>query len=38
LHASRLCFAHPVSGAAVVIEAPLAPDLAVVLERLGPPR
>ena len=38
LHASRLCFAHPLTGAAVVIEAPLAPDLAVVLERLGTPR
>ncbi len=34
LHATRLCFAHPVSGAAIRIEAPLAPDLAVVLARL----
>jgi len=37
LHATRLCFMHPLSGARVVIEAPLAPDLAVVLERLGSP-
>ena len=35
LHVTRLCFAHPLSGAPVVIEAPLAPDLAAVLERLG---
>ena len=35
LHVTRLCFAHPKSGVPVVIEAPLAPDLALVLERLG---
>jgi hypothetical protein len=35
LHVTRLCFAHPLSGAPVVIEAPLAPDLAAVVERLG---
>ncbi len=35
LHATRLCFPHPVSGAPVQIEAPLAPDLAAVLARLG---
>jgi 23S rRNA pseudouridine1911/1915/1917 synthase len=34
LHASRLSFTHPVSGDALSFEAPLAPDLADVLERL----
>jgi 23S rRNA (uracil1939-C5)-methyltransferase len=37
LHVASVRFAHPVSGAPVTVEAPLAPDLAVVLERLGPP-
>lgn len=37
LHAAHVGFAHPASGAPVRIEAPLAPDLAAVLERLGPP-
>jgi 23S rRNA (uracil1939-C5)-methyltransferase len=37
LHVARVAFAHPVSGAPVVIEAPLAPDLVAVLERLAAP-
>ncbi len=35
LHVASVRFAHPTSGAPVVCEAPLAPDLASVLERLG---
>ena len=35
LHVASVRFAHPTSGAAVACEAPLAPDLASVLERLG---
>jgi 23S rRNA (uracil1939-C5)-methyltransferase len=35
LHVASVRFTHPVSGAPVRIEAPLAPDLAAVLERLG---
>jgi len=35
LHVLSTRFAHPTSGAAVGCEAPLAPDLASVLERLG---
>ena len=34
LHAARLAFVHPVTGAPVVIECPLAPDLAAYLETL----
>lgn len=34
LHASRLTFAHPADGRAVAFEAPLAADLAAVLEEL----
>jgi 23S rRNA pseudouridine1911/1915/1917 synthase len=33
LHAARLAFAHPVTGAAVDVESPLPPDLAEALER-----
>jgi len=36
LHVASLRFAHPVSAAPVSVEAPLAPDLASVLERLEP--
>jgi 23S rRNA pseudouridine955/2504/2580 synthase len=35
LHAHRICFVHPLDGSDVVIEAPLAPDLAAFLGRLG---
>ena len=35
LHAQRLAFTHPVSGERVAFEAPLPPDLAGCLERLG---
>jgi 23S rRNA (uracil1939-C5)-methyltransferase len=35
LHLARVSFVHPQSGARVTIEAPLAPDLASVLARLG---
>ena len=34
LHAARLAFVHPITGAPVVIECPLAPDLAAYLETL----
>jgi 23S rRNA pseudouridine955/2504/2580 synthase len=34
LHAARLAFAHPATGAPVAIEAPLPPDLTGFLERL----
>lgn len=34
LHAARLDFVHPITGAPVVIECPLAPDLAAYLETL----
>jgi len=34
LHAARLAFAHPVTGAAVDVASPLPPDLRAVLERL----
>jgi 23S rRNA (uracil1939-C5)-methyltransferase len=35
LHVSSVRFAHPASGAPLAVEAPLAPDLAAVLERLA---
>jgi 23S rRNA (uracil1939-C5)-methyltransferase len=35
LHVTRVRFAHPLSGAPLVIEAPLAPDLAAVIAKLG---
>lgn len=34
LHALRICFPHPITGQAVAIEIPLAPELTAVLERL----
>jgi 23S rRNA pseudouridine1911/1915/1917 synthase len=34
LHAARICFAHPVTGEEMTLEAPLPPQLADVLERL----
>jgi len=37
LHAHRLTFRHPTTGATVTVEAPLPDDLAAVLESLGPP-
>jgi 23S rRNA (uracil1939-C5)-methyltransferase len=37
LHVASLRFAHPAGSAPLVLEAPLAPDLAAVLERLGAP-
>ncbi|MDX6702599.1 MAG: rRNA synthase, partial [Baekduia sp.] len=33
LHAARLAFEHPVTGAAVAVESPLPDDLATALER-----
>jgi hypothetical protein len=38
LHAHRIGFVHPVTGAEVVIEAPLPADLAAFVARLGGPR
>jgi 23S rRNA pseudouridine955/2504/2580 synthase len=38
LHAYRVRFAHPIDGRDVVVEAPLAPDLAAYLARLGAAR
>ncbi len=38
LHASRLAFDHPVTGARIAIEAPLPDDLGAALEQLGLPR
>ena len=35
LHASRLGFSHPTTGEWLELDAPLPPDLAGVLERLG---
>lgn len=35
LHAARLAFAHPITGAPVDVRSPLPPDLAAVLARLG---
>jgi 23S rRNA pseudouridine1911/1915/1917 synthase len=35
LHAARLAFAHPVTGAPVDVSSPLPPDLAAVLDRLA---
>jgi 23S rRNA pseudouridine1911/1915/1917 synthase len=35
LHAARLAFTHPVTGAAVDVSSPLPPDLAAALERAG---
>jgi len=37
LHAARLGFAHPVTGEAMQLEAPLPPELAAYVARLGPP-
>ena len=37
LHASTLAFAHPASGERLSFESPLPPDLAAVVEALGPP-
>jgi 23S rRNA pseudouridine1911/1915/1917 synthase len=37
LHAARVGFTHPVTGAWLRFDSPLPPELAVVLERLGPP-
>jgi 23S rRNA pseudouridine955/2504/2580 synthase len=37
LHSSRLGFAHPVTGGAIELEAPLPPELAAFVARLGPP-
>jgi 23S rRNA pseudouridine1911/1915/1917 synthase len=37
LHAARLCFVHPVTGARLEFESPLPPDLASALERLRQP-
>lgn len=34
LHAGRLTFVHPATGESMVVEAPLPPDLAAVLDRL----
>src|SRR6185295_626590 len=34
LHARRICFAHPVDGREVTVEAPLAPELASYVARL----
>jgi 23S rRNA pseudouridine1911/1915/1917 synthase len=36
LHAGGLVFAHPVTGAPVAVEEPIAPELAVLLDRLVP--
>ena len=36
LHAARLGFEHPVTGADLVLEAPLPPELLRFLERLAP--
>ena len=36
LHAEHLAFAHPVTGEPLALDAPLWPDLAAWLERLGP--
>jgi 23S rRNA pseudouridine1911/1915/1917 synthase len=33
LHAARLAFPHPVTGAAIDVESPLPPELAAALER-----
>jgi len=38
LHAHRIAFVHPVTGLEVVAEAPLPPDLAAFVERLGSTR
>jgi 23S rRNA pseudouridine955/2504/2580 synthase len=38
LHARRTAFVHPLTGVDIVIEAPLPPDLAAFVARLGPPR
>ena len=37
LHAARLRFTHPITGAEIQVESPLPPDLAEALERLGKP-
>jgi 23S rRNA pseudouridine955/2504/2580 synthase len=37
LHSSRLGFAHPLTGDAITLEAPLPPELAAFIARLGPP-
>jgi 23S rRNA pseudouridine1911/1915/1917 synthase len=37
LHAARLELDHPSTGARLVVESPLPPELAAVLDRLGPP-
>jgi 23S rRNA pseudouridine955/2504/2580 synthase len=38
LHAHRIAFVHPLTGAEVMIEAPLPPELAAFLARLGATR
>jgi len=38
LHATRLAFDHPVDGHRVECESPLPPDLAAVVDSLGPPQ
>lgn len=38
LHAHRLTFSHPVDGRTLTLEAPLAPDLRALWQRLGTPR
>ena len=37
LHATAVAFAHPVTGERIVVEEPLPPELAAVLDRLGDP-
>lgn len=38
LHASRIAFAHPVTGARIAVDAPMPDDLGAALDRLGLPR
>ncbi len=35
LHATAVAFAHPITGERIVVEEPLPPELAAVLDRLG---
>jgi 23S rRNA pseudouridine955/2504/2580 synthase len=37
LHSSRLGFAHPATGSAITLEAPLPPELEAFVGKLGPP-